>query len=304
MPSRSAATTYNTGDIDYLRTVSAKYIELTGIRQTLLNTKPEGAFFSYGYFQFGVPSFSTPGWGLAEAQRGGGMPGMGPAPGAGGQGQMGQMGAMGQRGGATGAAGQRAAGTGFAFSGTAGSAADGQGIDRQLLQWMDKEKIDGFAAWTRVKHPEFGDVEVGGFKPYAFVNPPPAKIAEMGKSHAEFALYLPTLFPAVKIAVLDTVNQGGGLYRVKAQVENAGFLPTALTQAVTARSVKPTMVQLQVAPESIISGNPKTSFIQALIGSGGRMKFDWLIKARSGDSLELKVVSQKGGSDTRAVVLK
>jgi len=305
MPGRTAATTYNASDVDYFRTISAKYIELTGIRQTLLNTKPEGAFFSYGYFQFGVPSFSTPGWGLAEAQRGAGMPGMGAMGAGGGQGQMAQM-AAGQRGGGGGATGQRAAGSGFAFGGAAAAAGspDVQGIDRQLLQWMDKEKVDGFAAWTKVKHPELGEVEVGGFKPYAFINPPPAKIAELGKSHAEFALYLPTLFPVVKIAKLEAAAQGGGLYRVKAEIENAGFLPTALTHAVTARSVKPAVVQLQVAPESIISGNQKTNFIQALIGSGGRMKFDWLIKAKGGDTLELKAVSEKGGSDKRAVVLK
>ena len=298
MPQRSAATTYNASDVDYFRTIGAKYAELTGIRQTLMNLKPEGAFFSYGYFQFGVPSFSTPGWGTAEAQRGAGMggPAMGGAPGASGQGQMGQMqfgGAAGQRGGAAGM-GQR--------GGTA--AAESQGVDRQLLQWMDKEKIDGFAAWTKVKHPGLGEVEVGGFKPYAFVNPPVAKIAEMGKAHAEFALYLPTIFPAVKIAKLEAAPQGGGFYRVTAEVENPGFLPTALTHAVTARSVKPTMVQLQVPSEAIVSGSQKTSFIQALIGSGGRMKFDWLIKAKAGSSLELKVVSQKAGADKRAVVLK
>jgi len=73
---------------------------------------------------------------------------------------------------------------------------------------------------------------------------------------------------------------------------------------VTARAVKPTMVQLQVEPEAIVSGSQKTSFIQALIGSGGRMKFDWLIKAKAGSNLELKVVSQKAGADKRAVVLK
>jgi len=296
MPQRAAATTYNASDVDYFRTIGAKYAELTGIRQTLMNAKPEGAFFSYGYFQFGVPSFSTPGWGTAEAQRGAGMSG---PPGGGGQGQMAQMqqqfgGAFGQRGGAAGM-GQR---------GGAAGVAEGQGVDRALLQWMDKEKIDGFAAWAKVKHPEFGEVEVGGFKPYVFVNPPAAKIAEMGKAHAEFALYLPTIFPVVKIATLDAVPKGGGLYRVTAEVENAGFLPTALTHAVTARAVKPTMVQLQVAPESIVSGSQKTSFIQALIGSGGRMKFDWLIKAKAGSSLELKVVSQKAGADKRAVVLK
>jgi len=298
MPARAPANTYNTADLDYLRTVSAKYIELTGIRQPLLVTKPEGAFFSYGYFQFGVPSFSTPGWGSAEAPRGQGMPGMGPLQQAqaGGQGQAAQMqgqfaAMMSQRG----AAGQRGGGQ---------AGAESQGVDRQILQWMEKEKVDGFVAWSKVKHPNFGEVEVGGFKPYAFVNPPAAKIAELGKSQAEFAIYLPTIFPIVKIAKFEASNQGGGLFRVKAEVENTGFLPTALVHAVTARAVKPTMVQLQVAPESIISGSSKTNFIQAITGSGGRMKFDWLIKARAGDSLELKVVSQKSGSDKRSLILK
>jgi len=225
---------------------------------------------------------------------GGGQPGGTPA--AGGQATAAQIqqfaAMMGQRGGT---AGQR------------GGAAGGDqptGIDKQVLQWMDKEKIDGFVAWTPVKHPDFGDVEVGGFKPYAATNPPAAKIAEMGKGHAEFALYLTTLFPQVKVAKFEAANHGGGLFRLKAEVANEGFLPTALAHGVVARAVKPTMVQLQVAPESIISGNAKTSFIQALNGSGDRQKYEWLIKAKAGDTIALKVVSQKGGADTASVVLK
>ncbi len=225
-------------------------------------------------------------------RRRGGAPG-----GGGGQPNAAQMQAfMAQRGGA---AGGRAAG-GAAGAGDAESAA----IDKTLLQWMDREKIDGFVAWTAVKHPDLGDVEVGGFKPYAAVNPPPAKIAELGKSHAEFALYLTSLFPKMAVAKLDAVAQGGGLYRVKAEVENIGFWPTAMTHAVIARAVRPTMVQLQVAPESILSGNQKTNFVQSLTGSGGRQKFDWLIKGKAGDTLTLKVVSQKAGAAEAAVTLK
>jgi hypothetical protein len=169
---------------------------------------------------------------------------------------------------------------------------------------MDREKIDGFAAWTAAKHPDLGDVEIGGFKPYAAVNPPAAKIAELGKAHAEFALYLPSLFAKVAVAKLEAVAQGGGLYRVKAEVENTGFWPTAMAHAVVARAVKPTMVQLQVAPESILSGNQKTNFIPSLTGSGGRQKFDWLIKAKAGETLTLKVVSQKAGAAGQSVTLK
>lgn len=306
MPARAAATMVNTADVDYFRMIGAKYIEMTGIRQQPFVVNPEGAFFQYGYYQFGVPSFSTPGWGLPEAPRGqgmpGGMPGMqaGP-PAAGGQAQGAAM--MAQRGGGTGTS-QRAAGmTGAsAAAGTGGEQA--QSYDRQILQWMDKEKIDGFVAWTKVKHPDLGEVEVGGFKPYAVINPPAARIAELGKSHAEFALYLSSLFAKVGIAKLEATNQGGGLFRVKAEIENVGFLPTALGQAVTARAVKATKVQLQVAPESIISGSSKTNSVQTLAGSGDRVKFDWLIKAKAGDTVELLVVSPKAGSDKRSVVLK
>jgi len=301
-PQRAAATTVNAADVEYFRLAGAKYVELTGLRTQPLVVKPEGAFFQYGYFQFGVPSFSTPGWGLSDAPRapgGPGMPGGGQPPAGGGQVSPAQMAAMG---------GQRGAGMGArgGAAGAAGAAAGGeaQAMDRQLLQWMDREKIDGFLAWTKAKHPDFGEVEIGGFKPYVTVNPPAAKIAELGKSHADFALYLTSLFPKIGIAKLEFTNHGGGLFRIKAEVENTGFWPTALGHAITARAVKPTLVQLQVEPETIISGNAKSNSIQSLSGSGARMKFEWLIKAKAGDKVELKVLSQKGGTARQSVVLK
>lgn len=196
------------------------------------------------------------------------------------------------------------------MSGAPGAAGDQAGesvppgIDSQVLKWLDTEKIDGFVSWTEFKHPELGDVEIGGFKPYVIINPPAAKIPEIGASQAKFAVYLSSLFPKVKIAKTEVINHGGGLFRVKAEVENAGFLPTALVHGVTARAVKPTMVQLGVKQEDIISGHSKTNFFQALAGSGRREKFEWLIKGKPGDKVELKVVSQKAGSDKAAIILK
>ncbi len=291
MPARTPALVVNAADVEYFRLVGAKYAELTKIRTAPVLAKPEGAFFQVGYFQFGVPSFSTPGWGLPEAPRepggpvsGAGRPGAGGAPAA-----ASMPGPAGLRGGPA-----------------AASAGDGEptAVDKAVLQWMDKDKIDGFAAWTPFKHPELGEVEIGGFKPYAAVNPPAARIADLGPAQAEFALYLTTLFPQVKVAKLEAEAQGGGLYRVKAEVENAGFWPTAMAHAVAARAVRPTMVQLQVAPETILSGSAKTSFIQSLAGSGGRQKYDWLIRAKAGQTVTLKVVSQKGGTGQESVVLK
>ena len=270
-PSRGPATTVDTTDIEYFSIISKKYVELTGIKNQPVVRKPQGAFFQYGYYQFGVPSFSTPGWGISSLES--------ESP----QGRQSQRGAGSPR-----------------PSGR-GQTAD---IDSLLLKWMDSDGIDGFANWTKYNHPELGEVEIGGFKPYAVTNPPAEKIASLGVSHAEFVVYLGTLFPQVKIAKTEVTNHGGGIFRIKAEVENAGFLPTSLAHGVRSRSVKPTMVQLGIEPEAVISGNNKTSFFQSLAGSGKRQKYEWLIKGKSGVRIELKVVSQKGGSDKTTITLK
>lgn len=182
--------------------------------------------------------------------------------------------------------------------------AQAAGIDASYYKYLTSAKINGFVKWQSVKHPEFGDVEVGGFVPSDLSNPPVDKIAELGVSHAKFALFLSTLYAEIKVAKTEVINEGGGLFRIKAEISNEGFLPTALRQGVQARSVKPTMVQLGCKPEQIMSGNSKTNFFQGLDGSGKRQKYEWLIKGKAGDQIELKVVSQKGGSDLSKITLK
>jgi hypothetical protein len=169
---------------------------------------------------------------------------------------------------------------------------------------MDADKIDGFIAWQPFRHPSLGDVEIGGFRPYAFSNPPASKIAELGKSHTEFVTYLSSLFPKVTIAHTSVTSHGGGLYRIKAEVENSGFLPTSTAQGIRSRAVKPTMVQLGVDPDDIVSGSAKTSFFPALAGSGRRQVYEWIIKGKPGSTVTLKAVAQKGGSATTTLTLK
>jgi hypothetical protein len=299
------ATTVNGADLEYLTAIVGKYRELTGIRSTGVVRTPAGAFFDYGYFQFGVPSFSTPGWGLPAAGRGAGSAAGSGAPGDAGSkpagAPPGMPGTIGQPAGF----GQRGTGRGGVAGAAAGGESDaGEGIDLRLLQWMDSEKIDGFVAWTPFKHPALGDVEIGGFKPYAAVNPPAARIADLGAAHVRFVIHLTSLFPRIGIARSEVTALGGGLYRITADVENAGFLPTALAQGVTARSAKPVMVQLGVPPESIVTGSEKTSFVPTLAGSGTRQSFEWVIKGKPGSAVILKVVSQKGGADSATLTLK
>jgi hypothetical protein len=265
------ATTVDANDLEYFRTISAKYRELTGIRRAAVTRTPSGAFFDYGYFQFGVPSFSTPGWGIEGA---------GPA-----QAEGGRAGAGGQRGGGAGG----------------GASAD---TDARLTDWFESEGVNGFVDWTAFEHPQLGDVEIGGFRPYATSNPPAAGIVELGAIHAQFALYLSTLFPRVGIASTAVTNHGGGVFRIEAEIENTGYLPTASAQGVRARSVQPVMVQLGVDADAIITGDTKTNFVDTLAGSGTRRSFQWVIRGEPGARIELKLRSQKSGSESVMVTLR
>ncbi len=294
-PSRKAATTFNTADLEYFKKAGEMYKELTGIKTQPPLRDPKGAFFQYGYFQFGVLSFSTPGWGIDVEED---APRVNERPAGDERGDAAQA--------ATRARQTRGAGAGRPISpgiSAPGSSPSG-GIDKKFLSYLDKNKIKGFVDWQTFMHPEFGEVEIGGFTPYEINNPPASKIVELGEAHGKFAVWLSSLYANVKIAKTEVVNHGGGIFRIKAEVENAGFLPTSLSHGVTSRSVRPTMVQLGVKPETIISGNAKTNFFQALAGSGKRQKYEWLIKGKSGDKIELKVVSQKAGTDKVNITLK
>ncbi|MBU1014181.1 MAG: hypothetical protein KKG99_14380 [Bacteroidetes bacterium] len=291
-PVISAETTFNLADLEYFKKAGDIYKELTGIKTQPALRDPKGAFFQYGYFQYGVLSFSTPGWGIdvaeatnEERRR----------PAAGDERGVAPQAAISARG---------VRGTGGNSTMPAPGASQTLGIDKIYLNWLDKNNIKGFVDWQTYTHPVLGEVEIGGFTPYEINNPPASKIVELGEAHAKFAVKLSGLYAKVKIAKTEVINHGGGIFRIKVEVENEGFLPTALSQGVTSRAVSPTMVQLGVKPETIISGNAKTNFFQALAGSGMRQKYEWLIKGKSGDKIELIVVAQKAGTDKVNITLK
>ncbi len=289
---RRPATTVNRADLEYFEAVSDAYREITGIEKVGINHDAEGAFFQYGYYQYGVPSFSTQGWGLPEAPpeepegeaepaapapapqaerpRGAPRPGQGPP-----------------RGGQTPTGG-----------------AEGQGIDATLLKAMDAAGIDAFVDWTPYAHPDLGDVEIGGFRPYVVTNPPAEQLPELGRKHGEFVTRLATMLPRVTIADTEVTNHGGGVFTVRVTIENTGFFPTSLQHGVVSRSVQPTMVQIQVSPEAVLTGDDKTSMVQKLDGSGSRHEVSWVIQARQGSSVEIRVRSQKGGTAIATVTLR
>lgn len=285
-PGRQATTTYNTADLVYYTKVSDLYKEKTGIKKAPALRNPKGAFSEYGYFQYGILSMTSPGWGIPEKED---TTASDPA---------------GRRGGRE--AGGRGSAPRTMPGGFGGPAAGGTGggVDADLLNYFTEQQVDGFMSWTAFTHPDLGAVELGGFKAFRAYNPPMSVIDDLAAKQTDFLVSLGELFAQVEITKTEVVNHGDGIFRIKASVSNTGFLPTSLQHGVDSRSVKPTMVQLGIDPELIISGNDKTSFIRKLDGSGVTESFEWLVKGKKGDKITLRVVAQKAGQDEKTIELR
>ena len=112
------------------------------------------------------------------------------------------------------------------------------------------------------------------------------------------------MLPRVRIADTEVTAHGGGLFTVEVEVENAGFFPTSLQHGVRSRAVGPTLVQIQVDAEEIMTGADKTTQIGVLAGSGARESVTWVIRGREGGRVEIRLISAKSGHDTATVTLR
>jgi hypothetical protein len=173
-----------------------------------------------------------------------------------------------------------------------------------VLSALDAAGIDAFVEWSAYTHPTLGEVEIGGFRPFAATNPPPEDLAGLGRDHGEFVARLAGMLPRVTIVETEVTAHGGGIYTVAVEVENSGYFPTSLQHGVVSRSVGPTTVQIQVPPEDVITGDAKTSTIRQLDGSHNRERFEWVIRGSDGARVEITALAQKGGTDSATVTLR
>lgn len=103
------------------------------------------------------------------------------------------------------------------------------------LAKFDREQNQGrvFTPWRKVKHPQLGDVEVGGFDGRVGVwNPPFEKLAEVCATQSAAFLRVAALVPRVTVEVVKKEKVSGDHTRVEIRVANRGYLGTyGLTSA-------------------------------------------------------------------------
>jgi hypothetical protein len=101
--------------------------------------------------------------------------------------------------------------------------------DMVKLAWWDRDENDGrvFRPWRAFRHPQLGDLEIGGLDPRVGIwNPPYREVAAMCAQQSQAFLRVAALAPSVRIGAIERTPVGSGVTRVEIRIENHGYLPT------------------------------------------------------------------------------
>jgi hypothetical protein len=180
----------------------------------------------------------------------------------------------------------------------------------KILHWaLEHVGESAFRDWTPFEHPQLGPVEIGGMlEVWTFRNPPGHLLEEMCYRNAMFCLAHAAAAPRVEVSEVSARPLADGVYRVRAVVRNAGYLPTNLTDVAVAEGfARPVRVSLEGAT---VEGASSVE-LGHLAGRNGRQSawspwgpawgrtarpVEWTVTAPGGTELEIVATSQKGGT--------
>ncbi|MBF8296502.1 MAG: peptidase, partial [Bacteroidetes bacterium] len=183
--------------------------------------------------------------------------------------------------------------------------------DRSTLYRFDKILLfeEGVVPWKKVNHPQYGEVEVGGFKKAWTRTAPSFMIEDMCHRNMAFTLFHLYHTPKVEVDSVSTKTLPGGLTEVSAIITNTRVIPTHTLQDSRNKITRPDWVTLTGG--KVISGgilqnrflgiaqeqkhHPERLEIESIPGVGA-VYVRWLVEGKGPFTVTMD--SEKGGKSS------
>jgi hypothetical protein len=193
----------------------------------------------------------------------------------------------------------------------------------RLLRWSDEELGgEAFVPWRQFRHPQLGDVEIGGFDLIrTFYNVPFDRLEREVAPHSEWVIWLGLALPRLAVRSLAAEPLGDGLWQVRLVVENTGWLPTGGTQkAIDQGAVGGVRAELALPPGARLIGGEAAVTLGQLAGRSEQRSVatwwgfrpgtpdrglaEWVVSAPAGTTLAVTATHDRAGTARATVVLE
>jgi murein tripeptide amidase MpaA len=193
--------------------------------------------------------------------------------------------------------------------------------DLKLLKWNDEVlKGTGYVDWYAYKHPQLGNVELGGWDfLHMWTNPPLEFLEKEIRPFPEWVVWHALISPRLVPLETKVISLGGDSYRIRFVVQNEGWLPTYVTKKALERKVTRGVIAEISLPKgaSLESGKLRQelgelegrAYKKVLVdeddeSTNERVKVEWVVKAKKGTKVKLLAKHERAGVVRMEVVLK
>jgi hypothetical protein len=88
-----------------------------------------------------------------------------------------------------------------------------------------------FREWRTFDHPQFGEIEIGGWRTFTTRIPPTFMLPEMLHRNASLVIFAARHAPEVELELLEIKKLGGDLHRIRVRAVNSKAIPTLSARA-------------------------------------------------------------------------
>jgi hypothetical protein len=113
---------------------------------------------------------------------------------------------------------------------------------------------DQYVEWAPFDHPEYGAVELGGWKRYFGRVNPRFMSMELFHRNMAFTLYHADEMPLMSIGETTVENVGGDVYRVRVDITNERLIPTITVRGRQHNVVRPDLLTVEGNVEIVTAG--------------------------------------------------
>jgi hypothetical protein len=213
--------------------------------------------------------------------------------------------------------------------GQGGAAAEGQGDegtdimggnlaqDRERLLFNDNVvQGDLYKAWKPFTHPQYGEIEIGGWVKMSSRLPHPFMLPDLVHRNASAVIFAASETPDVSLEILGAERIGTGLSRVRVRLANKGVMPTLSFAAVQKKTHPLDTLKVSGAGLTVVSGGVLTDIYRDLVAYKanrpevqllqvpGSSKVDYQFLVSGTGTLTVTYHSTKAGTRTATVEIR